>query len=66
MFQEYFRLRTQAVEQLKLTDEHPYPHKFHVSTSLEEFIEKYHGLQDGQIVSDTELSVAGIVFNRLK
>ncbi|XP_046987849.1 lysine--tRNA ligase isoform X2 [Schistocerca americana] len=58
---EYFRLRTQAVTQLKQSDEHPYPHKFHVSISLEEFVEKYSAVNDGEILENIELSVAGRV-----
>jgi lysyl-tRNA synthetase class 2 len=57
--QEYFRLRSQAVAQLKQTDEHPYPHKFHVSISLAEFIDTYNNISDGEILEGTEVSVAG-------
>lgn len=57
--QEYFRLRSQAVAQLKQTDEHPYPHKFHVSVSLAEFIDTYNHINDGEILNGTEVSVAG-------
>jgi lysyl-tRNA synthetase class 2 len=57
--QEYFRLRSQAVAQLKQTDEHPYPHKFHVSISLAEFIDTYNYITDGEILDGTEVSVAG-------
>jgi lysyl-tRNA synthetase class 2 len=57
--QEYFRLRSQAVAQLKQADEHPYPHKFHVSVSLAEFIDTYNHISDGEILSGTEVSVAG-------
>lgn len=45
---EYFKLRTAAVTALKNSndpDQHPYPHKFHVSIGLTEFIEKYKDLQ---------------------
>ncbi|XP_063233999.1 lysine--tRNA ligase isoform X2 [Bacillus rossius redtenbacheri] len=58
---EFFRLRTQAVAQLKQSDEHPYPHKFHVSISLEEFIDKYNGIKDGEIIDSVEVSLAGRV-----
>ncbi|XP_064467219.1 lysine--tRNA ligase-like isoform X2 [Ornithodoros turicata] len=58
---EFFRLRSAAVAQLKAAGEHPYPHKFHVSTSLTEFVSKYNGLQPGEILQDTSLSVAGRV-----
>ncbi|XP_019878000.1 lysine--tRNA ligase isoform X1 [Aethina tumida] len=60
---EYFKLRSTAVANLKaLGGEHfPYPHKFHVSTSLEAFIEKYQNLQDGEVKENDQLSVAGRV-----
>lgn len=60
---EYFKLRTQMVANLKSQggENHPYPHKFHVSTSLQEFIEKYSGLKDGEVVEKDKLSVAGRV-----
>lgn len=57
---EYFKLRTTAVAEMKKSPEtHPYPHKFHVSTSLEEFIEKYSTLKDGEVLDHVELSLAG-------
>ena len=59
IFQEYFRLRSAAVQNLKDVGQNPYPHKFHVSISLEEFIEKYSNLKDGEVLADAELSVAG-------
>ena len=62
LLQEYFRLRSQAVSQLKQTEDHPYPHKFHVSVSLTEFIETYNNIQDGESLDSTEVSVAGLYF----
>ena len=58
---EYFKLRSNAVEELKKDQStHPYPHKFQVSTSLTDFIEKYgNTLQDGQSLDEIEVSVAG-------
>lgn len=60
---EYFKLRSAAIANLKDLggDDHPYPHKFHVSTSLETFIEKYNHLEDGQMLENEKLSVAGRV-----
>ncbi|XP_035207481.1 lysine--tRNA ligase-like [Stegodyphus dumicola] len=58
---EYFRIRSQAVEQLKAVGESPYPHKFHVSISLTEFIEQYNSLDAGEILKDVTVSVAGRV-----
>ncbi|XP_055551725.1 lysine--tRNA ligase isoform X1 [Wyeomyia smithii] len=57
---EYFKLRSSAVAELKKDPEtHPYPHKFHVSCSLEAFIEKYNDLKDGDMLEQDSLSVAG-------
>lgn len=57
---EYFKLRSNAVEALKADPStHPYPHKFHVSISLTEFIEKYNSLEAGQTLTDVEARVAG-------
>lgn len=59
---EYFKLRSAAVTELKNNAEtHPYPHKFHVSSSLEDFISKYNGLKDGEMLENEVLSVAGRV-----
>lgn len=58
---QYFKIRTQAIQHLKETNENPYPHKFHVDISLTEFIEKYSYLQPGDHLCDTILSVAGRV-----
>ncbi|KRF82151.1 lysine--tRNA ligase isoform X1 [Drosophila virilis] len=57
---EYFKLRSAAVAELKQTPEnHPYPHKFQVSISLENFITQYSQLQDGETLDQVNLSVAG-------
>lgn len=60
---EYYKLRTQAVAQLKATNEHPYPHKFNVSISLENFIEKFSStLKEGEILENEIHSIAGRVY----
>ncbi|XP_063703896.1 lysine--tRNA ligase isoform X2 [Culicoides brevitarsis] len=59
---EYFKYRSNIVTELKKSKEtHPYPHKFHVSISLEEFINTYNGLPDGTVKEEITLSVAGRV-----
>ncbi|XP_011145578.2 lysine--tRNA ligase isoform X2 [Harpegnathos saltator] len=59
---EYFKLRTLTVSQLKASNDHPYPHKFHVSTSLEAFIEKFSNVvKDGETLVDEVHSIAGRV-----
>ena len=37
----------------------PYPHKFHVSVSLPEYVRQYSGLEKGEQLKDTKVSVAG-------
>uniref|UniRef100_A0A182T246 Lysine--tRNA ligase n=1 Tax=Anopheles maculatus TaxID=74869 RepID=A0A182T246_9DIPT len=57
---EYFKLRSAAVCGLKKHPEtHPYPHKFRVTISLADFIEKYNDLPVGEILQDVCVSVAG-------
>nr|XP_058954595.1 lysine--tRNA ligase-like [Pocillopora verrucosa] len=55
---QYFKIRSQAIQALKATNDSPYPHKFHVSISLTEFIEKYKDVTDGTW-SDDVVSVSG-------
>lgn len=56
---QYFKIRSQAVHQLKVSGEDPYPHKFHVDISLTHFIEEYSHLQPGDHLTDITLKVAG-------
>lgn len=56
---EYFKLRSLAVQQLKETSETPYPHKYQVTISLQEFIEKFTYLTNGQVLEDQIVSLAG-------
>ncbi|XP_036201094.1 lysine--tRNA ligase isoform X2 [Myotis myotis] len=56
---QYYKIRSQAVHQLKVSGENPYPHKFHVDISLTHFIQEYSHLQPGDHLSDITLKVAG-------
>ncbi|CAG9099209.1 Lysine--tRNA ligase [Plutella xylostella] len=60
---EYYKLRTAAVAALKTgaKSDHPYPHKFNVTTSLSDFIEKYNNLNSGDVLETVTVSVAGRV-----
>ncbi|XP_041376266.1 lysine--tRNA ligase-like isoform X2 [Gigantopelta aegis] len=50
---EYFRLRSRTVSQLKQSGKEPYPHKFHVELSLVEFIDRYGDkTSEGNILDD--------------
>lgn len=57
---EYFKLRSLAVQQLKTSNVSPYPHKYHVDTSLQDYIEKFTYLTNGQALEDQTYSLAGI------
>lgn len=56
--QQYFKLRTQAIQAQKVSGPHPYPHKFQVTLSLSDFIDSYQHLEPGQHHTDV-VSVAG-------
>jgi len=57
---EYFKLRSLAVEDLKVNGStHPYPHKFSVSTSLTNFLQEYEKLKDGETLKDVEVRCSG-------
>lgn len=57
---KYFEIRSLAIQNLKQSSTLPYPHKFHVSISLQEFIEKYGDCEEGKWLEDV-VSVAGRV-----
>jgi hypothetical protein len=53
----FLRLRSTAVEELKQNGAHPYPHKFHVTTSLTHFLEQYASLKVPSLtMKDTNLA----------
>uniref|UniRef100_A0A8C3RMF2 Lysine--tRNA ligase n=2 Tax=Chelydra serpentina TaxID=8475 RepID=A0A8C3RMF2_CHESE len=56
---QYYKIRSQAIQQLKGTNEDPYPHKFHIDLSLTDFIERYSHLQAGDHLRDITVRVAG-------
>ncbi|KAF4524318.1 hypothetical protein B566_EDAN005376 [Ephemera danica] len=58
---EYFKLRTTALAEMKQAGDSPYPHKFHVSLSLEAFIERYSHIKDGEMLDNEEVTIAGRV-----
>ena len=57
---EYFKLRLSQVEKWKAQNEEPYPHKFHVSSSLEDFINKYEDTIEPGTTLPEVVSVAGM------
>jgi len=57
---KYFEYRSQAVAKLKESGDHPYPHKYHVSISLTEFIDRFEDTETG-VWRDEVVSVSGRV-----
>jgi len=55
---QYYEIRQQSVANMKKNGENPYPHKFHVSFSLTDFIEKFSSLDAGTW-HDEVVTVAG-------
>ncbi|CAF1337154.1 unnamed protein product [Adineta steineri] len=60
---EYYKMRLHHVHQLKNAGETVYPHKFHVSISLRDYIDKYTHLQNEEVSEDI-VSVAGRVYSK--
>ena len=56
---EYYRQRTAAVANWKAANEPAYPHKFSVSISLTEFLEKYASLKPGEVNETVSESISG-------
>ena len=61
LWQQYFENRLKYLAAEKAKGENPYPHKFAVSMSIPEYIEKYGGLNNGDHVEDAEVSLAGML-----
>ena len=61
---QYYEMRSRAIQKLRETrDPDPYPHKFHVSMSLADFIARYADkLEPGSQLGD-EVSLAGRLHN---
>ncbi|KAJ1967091.1 lysyl-tRNA synthetase [Dispira parvispora] len=61
---QYFEIRTRAVEKMRReNDPEPYPHKFHVSLSLPEYVARYSGLEVGERVEEV-VTVSGRIHNK--
>ncbi|EPQ29433.1 uncharacterized protein PFL1_03188 [Pseudozyma flocculosa PF-1] len=62
---QYYERRFRTIAKLRETrNPDPYPHKFHVSISLTDFISRYEGkLEAGQHLEGEEVSVAGRIHN---
>jgi len=59
---EYYKMRVHHVQQMKKAGETVFPHKFNVTISLRDFVDKYSHLQNEEIHNDV-VSVAGRVYS---
>ncbi|KAI8570010.1 hypothetical protein RHMOL_Rhmol01G0000100 [Rhododendron molle] len=62
--QQYFENRLKAIAALKIAGSNPYPHKFHVSISILEYIENYQSLTNGAHLEDVQVSLAGRIMSK--
>ncbi|KAG2455091.1 hypothetical protein HYH02_000911 [Chlamydomonas schloesseri] len=60
----YFENRVKYINAKKAKGVNPYPHKFHVSMSLPDFVAKYGSLEAGQQLTDVTVSVAGRIYSK--
>mmetsp|Transcript_15854 Transcript_15854/g.17898 ORF Transcript_15854/g.17898 Transcript_15854/m.17898 type:complete len:608 (+) Transcript_15854:160-1983(+) len=56
---KYFENRQKHVARLVSAGVNPYPHKFQVTVSIPDYIEKFSGMESGQHDEETSVSVAG-------
>ncbi|KAI3754671.1 hypothetical protein L1987_54458 [Smallanthus sonchifolius] len=61
---QYFDNRLKTLDAQKAAGLNPYPHKFHVSMSILEYIEKYETLNSGDHLEDVQVSLAGRLMNK--
>ncbi|CAI5945030.1 unnamed protein product [Closterium sp. NIES-64] len=61
---KYHENRLAYVTEIQAAGGNPYPHKFHVSTRLPEYLAKYSNLESGQQLADEQVSLAGRVMRR--
>lgn len=60
----YFENRVKMIQAKKAKGINPYPHKFHVTMGLPEFVEKYQCLEAGQQLIDVTVSLAGRICSK--
>ncbi|KAL0907268.1 hypothetical protein M5K25_021668 [Dendrobium thyrsiflorum] len=61
---QYYENRHKYPASQKITGINPYPHKFQVSTSVEEYIQKYTSLNQGEHLKDVEVNLAGRIMKK--
>lgn len=59
LLQQYLENRLKYLATEKAEGRNPYPHKFAVTMSIDQYIKEYEGLGDGQHLEDVSVSLAG-------
>lgn len=59
---QYFEMRVASLNKAKSGGKNPYPHKFHTTITIPEFVAKYSHLADGEQLSEEKVSLAGRVY----
>ncbi|OQR87036.1 lysyl-tRNA synthetase [Achlya hypogyna] len=60
----YFENRTKLLAELEADGINPYPHKFQVTTSVPDFIAKFHSIEAGSHIETEVVSVAGRLMSK--
>ncbi|KAJ2084185.1 lysyl-tRNA synthetase [Coemansia sp. RSA 988] len=60
---QYFEIRNRAVDKMREEGPYPYPHKFHVTMSITDFIEKFGDMKASESKPDVEVCLAGRIHN---
>lgn len=60
VLQQYYENRLKNLASAKAAGVNPYPHKFQVSISLKEYIDKYGSLSEGEHLKNVEVRVTGM------
>ncbi|XP_057543621.1 lysine--tRNA ligase, cytoplasmic-like isoform X2 [Amaranthus tricolor] len=61
---QYFENRVKSLAAQKAAGINPYPHKFFVTLSITEYIEKYGVLNNGDHLEDVQVSLAGRIMSK--
>ncbi|PKA63919.1 Lysine--tRNA ligase [Apostasia shenzhenica] len=61
---QYFENRLKYLAAQKTAGVNPYPHKFHVSITIEDYIHEYSSLHEGDHLKDVEVSLAGRIMSK--
>ncbi|KAL3122777.1 hypothetical protein niasHT_008467 [Heterodera trifolii] len=61
---EYYRLRVDMIERRRAAGDNPFPHKFDVSVSLRDFVDKYESAltENGKVLEEEIVRVAGRIY----